>query len=138
MCPTRRGGWGSCRFQCDVRHCVGVRACTCGREWMWRTHDPHTSRNPPAHPPTVYAPQERKQLLSFVICGGGPTGVEVAAELHDLIKEDLVKLYPNEVRLAIALFCVFWGGGGRAAWPDRGGPGEGACKSRACRPSWWR
>lgn len=41
--------------------------------------------------------QERKQLLSFVICGGGPTGVEVAAELHDLIKEDLVKLYPNEV-----------------------------------------
>ncbi|GAB4815644.1 hypothetical protein N2152v2_002690 [Parachlorella kessleri] len=40
--------------------------------------------------------EERRQLLSFVICGGGPTGVEVAAELHDLIKEDLVKLYPDE------------------------------------------
>jgi NADH dehydrogenase FAD-containing subunit len=25
--------------------------------------------------------QERKRLLSFVICGGGPTGVEMAAEL---------------------------------------------------------
>ena len=49
----------------------------------------HRCPQPPA--------QERRQLLSFVICGGGPTGVEVAAELHDLIKEDLVKLYPNEV-----------------------------------------
>ncbi len=52
-------------------------------------------------PPNVFAlcpPQERKKLLSFVIVGGGPTGVEVAAELHDLITEDLVKLYPDEVR----------------------------------------
>jgi NADH dehydrogenase FAD-containing subunit len=24
-------------------------------------------------------PQERKRLLSFVVCGGGPTGVETAA-----------------------------------------------------------
>jgi hypothetical protein len=30
---------------------------------------------------------ERRQLLSFVIVGGGPTGVEVAAELHDLFEE---------------------------------------------------
>lgn len=36
-------------------------------------------------------PQERKQLLSFVICGGGPTGIEFAAELFDWINEDLVK-----------------------------------------------
>ena len=42
-------------------------------------------------------PEERKRLLSFVIVGGGPTGVEVAAEIHDLITEDLVKLYPEEV-----------------------------------------
>lgn len=39
--------------------------------------------------------QVRKQLLSFVVCGGGPTGVEVAAELHDMIQEDLSKLYPD-------------------------------------------
>lgn len=38
-------------------------------------------------------PQERKKLLSFVIVGGGPTGVEVAAELHDMIQEDLRKVY---------------------------------------------
>lgn len=41
--------------------------------------------------------EERQKLLSFVIVGGGPTGVEVAAELHDLIVNDLSKLYPDEV-----------------------------------------
>ncbi|KAL2622537.1 hypothetical protein R1flu_002742 [Riccia fluitans] len=38
---------------------------------------------------------ERKRMLSFVIVGGGPTGVEFAAELYDLVSEDLVKLYPT-------------------------------------------
>jgi NADH dehydrogenase FAD-containing subunit len=33
--------------------------------------------------------QERKRLLSFVVVGGGPTGVEVAAELFDMVKYDL-------------------------------------------------
>ncbi len=33
--------------------------------------------------------EERKRLLSFVVCGGGPTGVEVAAEMHDMIFDDL-------------------------------------------------
>ena len=27
--------------------------------------------------------------------GGGPTGVELAAEMHDYIKEDLVHLFPT-------------------------------------------
>ena len=39
--------------------------------------------------------QIRKQLLSFVIVGGGPTGIEVAAELHDMITGDLSKIYPQ-------------------------------------------
>ncbi|XP_057954347.1 external alternative NAD(P)H-ubiquinone oxidoreductase B1, mitochondrial-like isoform X1 [Malania oleifera] len=39
--------------------------------------------------------EERRKNLSFVIVGGGPTGVEFAAELHDFIQEDLVKLYPS-------------------------------------------
>lgn len=38
--------------------------------------------------------EERRTNLHFVIVGGGPTGVEFAAELHDYIQEDLVKLYP--------------------------------------------
>lgn len=35
------------------------------------------------------SPEERARLLSFVVCGGGPTGVEVAAELHDMVFHDL-------------------------------------------------
>lgn len=29
-----------------------------------------------------------------MVVGGGPTGVEFSAELHDFVNEDLVKLYP--------------------------------------------
>nr|GEW55067.1 external alternative NAD(P)H-ubiquinone oxidoreductase B2, mitochondrial-like [Tanacetum cinerariifolium] len=39
--------------------------------------------------------EERKRALQFVVVGGGPTGVEFAAELHDFVSEDLVKLYPS-------------------------------------------
>ncbi|KAL8497469.1 hypothetical protein ACS0TY_020971 [Phlomoides rotata] len=39
--------------------------------------------------------QERKRILHFVIVGGGPTGVEFAAELHDFVDEDLARLYPT-------------------------------------------
>ena len=36
----------------------------------------------------------REQLLHFCVVGGGPTGVEFSAELHDLIHDDLSKKYP--------------------------------------------
>ncbi|KAH6795968.1 hypothetical protein C2S51_036954 [Perilla frutescens var. frutescens] len=39
--------------------------------------------------------EERRKILHFVVVGGGPTGVEFAAELHDYVNEDLVKLYPK-------------------------------------------
>ncbi|KAK6142509.1 hypothetical protein DH2020_022857 [Rehmannia glutinosa] len=39
--------------------------------------------------------EERRTNLHFVIVGGGPTGVEFAAELHDFVHEDLVKIYPS-------------------------------------------
>lgn len=38
---------------------------------------------------------ERRANLHFVIVGGGPTGVEFSAELHDFLEEDLFKLYPG-------------------------------------------
>lgn len=41
--------------------------------------------------------EEKKKLLSFVCVGGGPAGVEFAAELHDFVKEDLAKLYPSVI-----------------------------------------
>ena len=43
------------------------------------------------------SPEERQRLLQFVICGGGPTGVEFAAELHDFMLEDLSGPYPQLV-----------------------------------------
>ncbi|XVF44453.1 hypothetical protein PTKIN_Ptkin02bG0122000 [Pterospermum kingtungense] len=39
--------------------------------------------------------EERRINLHFVVVGGGPTGVEFAAELHDYVQEDLVNLYPS-------------------------------------------
>lgn len=42
--------------------------------------------------------QDRQQLLSFVVVGGGPTGVEVAAELHDMVADDLRKIYPDLIQ----------------------------------------
>lgn len=46
----------------------------------------------------------RQQLLNFAIVGGGPTGVEFAAELYDLCNDDLQRLYPSligKVRISI-------------------------------------
>ncbi|KAL2024381.1 hypothetical protein VTK56DRAFT_8192 [Thermocarpiscus australiensis] len=37
----------------------------------------------------------KRQLLHFAIVGGGPTGIEFAAELHDLIRDDLAPIYPH-------------------------------------------
>lgn len=39
--------------------------------------------------------EERKRLLHFVVVGGGPTGVEFAAEVRDFLREDVVKIYPG-------------------------------------------
>ncbi|KAF5741479.1 external alternative NAD(P)H-ubiquinone oxidoreductase B2 mitochondrial [Tripterygium wilfordii] len=39
--------------------------------------------------------EEKKKILHFVVVGGGPTGVEFAAEIHDFATEDIAKLYPT-------------------------------------------
>lgn len=44
--------------------------------------------------------EQRQKLLNFAIVGGGPTGIEFAAELHDLVHDDLTKLYPRLVPFA--------------------------------------
>lgn len=50
--------------------------------------------------------EERKRLLSFVVCGGGPTGVEFAAELFDLLNEDLLYSFPKIVRNEISVHII--------------------------------
>ncbi|PHH92103.1 hypothetical protein CDD83_8954 [Cordyceps sp. RAO-2017] len=49
---------------------------------------------------------ERKRLLSFVVSGGGPTGVEFAAELYDLLNEDLTRMFPRLLRNEISVHLI--------------------------------
>ena len=49
---------------------------------------------------------ERRRLLSFVVTGGGPTGVEFAAELFDLLNEDLTKRFPKLLRNEISVHVI--------------------------------
>jgi NADH dehydrogenase len=49
---------------------------------------------------------ERRRLLSFVISGGGPTGVEFAAELFDMLTEDSGRLFPKIFRNEISVHLI--------------------------------
>jgi NADH dehydrogenase len=49
--------------------------------------------------------EEQKKLLSFRVVGGGPTGVEFAAELHDFVVQDVYRLYPHlKDKVTISLY----------------------------------
>jgi len=50
--------------------------------------------------------EERKQLLSFVVCGGGPTGVETAAEIFDLCQEDIINYFPKLCRREVSIHVI--------------------------------
>ncbi|MCJ1346283.1 hypothetical protein MMC31_004498, partial [Peltigera leucophlebia] len=50
--------------------------------------------------------KERRRLLSFVISGGGPTGVEFAAELFDLLNEDLGRAFPKILRNEVSVHVI--------------------------------
>lgn len=52
------------------------------------------------------SPEERKRLLSFVVCGGGPTGVETAAEIYDLCQEDIINYYPKICREEVSIHVI--------------------------------
>ena len=42
--------------------------------------------------------EEKRSFLRFVVCGGGPTGVEFAAELYDFLEDDVKKKYSELVK----------------------------------------
>lgn len=50
--------------------------------------------------------EERRRLLSFVISGGGPTGVEFAAELYDMLNEDLLRSFPKLLRNEVSVHVI--------------------------------
>ncbi|KAF8136480.1 hypothetical protein EV363DRAFT_1543830, partial [Boletus edulis] len=51
-------------------------------------------------------PDERKRLLSFVVCGGGPTGVETAAEIYDFCQEDIMNYFPKLCREEVSIHVI--------------------------------
>ncbi|PCH37505.1 FAD/NAD(P)-binding domain-containing protein [Wolfiporia cocos MD-104 SS10] len=59
-----------------------------------------------ANQPTI-TDSDRRKLLHFCIVGGGPTGVEFAAELHDLLHAEMKRHFPTLARFArITLYDV--------------------------------
>jgi NADH dehydrogenase FAD-containing subunit len=49
----------------------------------------------------------KRHLLHFAIVGGGPTGMEFAASLSDLIEQDLAHIFPTELQyVRISLYDV--------------------------------
>lgn len=46
--------------------------------------------------------EEQRDLLRIIVVGGGPTGVEISAEMSDLFNDDFTTLYPN----LAGKFCI--------------------------------
>jgi NADH:quinone reductase (non-electrogenic) len=63
-------------------------------------------------------PDVRKALLTFVVVGGGPTGVETAGALAELITHVLTKDYPQMDLREVRVLLVEATGNVMAAYPD--------------------
>lgn len=50
--------------------------------------------------------KERKRLLSFVVAGGGATGCEFAAEVSDMINEEVSQLYSKLIRRDCSIHII--------------------------------
>ena len=61
-------------------------------------------------------PEERRRHLNFVVVGGGPTGVELAAELHDLVQ--------------VGRGARRWAGDRGWGWGEQAGVGAGRVDGR--------
>ena len=49
---------------------------------------------------------ERKNMLRFVVVGGGPTGVELVAEMEELVRETFSHYYKNEVVKDVSIVLI--------------------------------
>ena len=50
--------------------------------------------------------EEKSRLLQFVVVGGGPTGVEFAAEIYDFISQDLQKYLCKELAQQMSITVI--------------------------------
>ncbi len=69
-------------------YCVSIRGIGAGEEITDRVIERYEET-------TLAGGEVPDSKLTFVVIGGGATGVEVAAELHNLLRELLVPDYPN-------------------------------------------
>ncbi|KAK5723375.1 hypothetical protein LTR15_005073 [Elasticomyces elasticus] len=50
---------------------------------------------------------QQRNLLHIIVVGGGPTGVEITAEMYDLVHNDLIYLYPDLAgKISVAIHDV--------------------------------
>ncbi|GBE81875.1 hypothetical protein SCP_0402490 [Sparassis crispa] len=84
-----------------LEHCFQLKTIADARQIRQRIIDNFETA---ALPTTT--PEERQRLLSFVVCGGGPTGVETAAEIYDLCQEDVISYYPKVCREQVSIHVI--------------------------------
>jgi NADH dehydrogenase len=61
----------------------------------------------------------RRELLRFAIVGGGPTGIEIATEIQDLIHEVLLKRYPEIHKDHPEVYVIQSGPQVLPGWPEK-------------------
>lgn len=94
-CPGVNGKWDPPSLEsplCSAEYAIKLKKYEDARTIRRRI----TANIEAAMIPTVDE-ASRKRMLTNVIVGGGPTGVEFAAELYDLIWQDFTQRYPQEL-----------------------------------------
>ncbi|KAH9981106.1 pyridine nucleotide-disulfide oxidoreductase-domain-containing protein [Lactifluus volemus] len=84
-----------------LEHCFQLKTVSDARTIRRRILDNFETASLPST-----SEEERKRLLSFVVCGGGPTGVETAAEIFDLCQEDIINYFPQICREEVSIHVV--------------------------------
>lgn len=87
-----------------AEHCMFLKSTTDARKIRQRIIEIFEHAEQPST-----SIEEKRNLLHFVIVGGGPTGVEFAAELSDFMHQDLRRLYPL-LRQYVSITIVEAGG----------------------------
>ncbi|KAH7910637.1 nucleotide-binding domain-containing protein [Hygrophoropsis aurantiaca] len=84
-----------------LKHCFQLKTISDAQAIRRRIMDNFETASLP-----TTTPEERKRLLSFVVCGGGPTGVETAAEIYDFCQEDIMRYYPKICREEVSIHVI--------------------------------
>ena len=73
-----------------------VRERSCSLKSVQNAHELHRTivRNFELATQTV-DPEERRRLLTFIVVGGGATGIELTGSLHDLVEHNMIRYYPE-------------------------------------------